>query len=71
MILSIEGCAKGVKQEHTSTIMMKQCLSTVKYFSKRIKSLASGSQLSDLFVTVGGNSAIAGLETYALYKYLK
>ena len=68
-----------MRQGHTSTMLMKQCLSTIEYLQKQIKLLPPEPQLSDfyhpsetqkngelLFVAVG-----TGITTNALYKYLK
>ena len=30
LILSIKGCVKTIEQEHSSTMLMKQCLSTIR-----------------------------------------
>ena len=35
LILSIKGCVKRMKQEHSSTMLMKQCLSTIKYLQNK------------------------------------
>ena len=68
-----------MRQGHISTMLMKQCLSTIEYLQKKKKPLPSEPQLSDfyhpsesqknaelLFVAVA-----TGIATYALYKYLK
>ena len=68
-----------MRREHTSIILMKQCLSTIQYLQKKEKPLPPEPELSDfyhpseaqkndelLFVAVG-----TGIATYALYKYLK
>ena len=65
---------KKMRQGHISTMLMKQCLSTIEYFQKKIKPLPPELQLSDfyhpaeaqkngelLFVEVG-----TGIATYAL-----
>ena len=79
MILLTKDYVKKMRQGHISTMLMKQCLSAIKYLQKKIKPLPPEPQLSDfdhsleaqkngelLFVAVG-----TGVGTYALYKYLK
>ena len=68
-----------MRQKHTSTMIMKQCLNTIEYLQKKIKPLPPEPELLDfyhpsnvkkngelLFVTTD-----TGIATYALYKYLK
>ena len=68
-----------MRQGHTSTMLMRQCLNTITYLRKKIKPLPPESELSDsyrpsenqkngkLLFAVGDT----GIATYALYKYLK
>ena len=70
--------AKKMSREHTSTMLMRQYVSTIEYLKKK-KPLPQVPELSDfyhpsgaqkncelLFVTVG-----TGIATYALNKYFK
>ena len=38
-----------MKQEHISTMLMKQCLNTIEYLQKKIKPMLTEPQLSDFY----------------------
>ena len=50
----ITGCVILMNQEHTSTMLMKQCMSTIEYLLKQIKPLRPELQLSDFYHTSEG-----------------